>query len=358
MRFGRRARVVVASGLVMLTLVSLAWASPAWAAGPGLVTLKFKATHGLVHWNSKVGLSGSLAFADLSTTAGEQVTISMALPGGSPHVLQHVTLTATGEFSLSSPRMKKAGTYTFTADYAGNLNEEAASKSVDVHLTVITLKRSHKTVTFGQSVTITGHLEIYRRTAKHKIAIYRAVYPHATYRLVSTGKTDRRGNYSLNLEPGRLSVFIALWVASTPDPVFSNAEVVKVRAKITVALPADSGVSGGVHVLLVKGLCRPYPYSPTTFVFVCGFALVTVAPNRHGSDMCFDEQKHVASGWKTVFNWCKKLSRKSRFRVPLTDKSSRVKFDFPSDGPMTGNTSGWIYYRWVAVPLPPPAPRR
>ena len=346
---------------IVASVLTLAAGTPAFAAGPGLVTLTLKASPGLVQWNQRAKVSGKLSFQDTNTTDGESVTLSVTPPGGVKTQISVIALTASGTFSINSSRLRTPGTYTFTADYGGNTLEEAATTDATTVLTVVKLSKSARTVGFKKRVTLTVHLDNYKQTAKHRVALWDAPYPKATFSQVATAKVKTKGkgkgDATFVMRPGKLTAFIASWSVVTPEAVASNVVWVRVRAKV-VPNTGQFGRQRAAHGRSGKFYLFYLPICTFTgFAWIgCISMRAKVSPNRHGSAVCFKEQVLSGTTWKTDMDACGTLGNGSGANAQLVGKEKvgvpyRVMAYFPADGVMARGDSTWVYFEFILFSL-------
>jgi hypothetical protein len=321
--------------------------------------LTLKASPGLVQWDQRAKVSGTLSFADLTTTDGESVTLSVTPPGGVKTQISVIALTAAGTFSINSSRLRTPGTYTFTADYAGNMTEEVATTNATTVLTVVKLSRSSRTVGFKKRVTLTVHLDNYKQTAKRRVALWDAPYPKATFSQVATAKVKTKGkgkgDATFVMRPGKLTAFIASWMVVSPEAVASNIVFVRVRAKVVPDIHAFttsgrySGRSGNYYRFYSSGLCS----SKYSWIG-CLNLYVKLQPKRGGGVLCYKEQHLTSKGWKNDAQDCELLNTRSVADALMTREkigvSRRVMAFYAGDAALVGSSSPWIYYEFVPIP--------
>lgn len=354
---GSRFRRWVAPILVSIVSSTLIVAgSPASrAAGIGVVTLAFGASPGLIQWGNRATLSGTLSFADSSSPDGEQVTLEMTPPGGLQGVVDVATLTPAGTFSVSSPILRTPGTYTFTADYPGNVIEAAATTDATTVLTVVKLSSSRRIVDFKQPLRLTVHLDNHRQTGMHRVALYDFPYPKTTATLIGAERVNSNGDATFLVHPGKLTAFVATWAVVSPDLVVSNTIWVRVRAEVVADVDSFitapntyTGQRSGAYYLFSQPPCF---HGYLTWVGCLHFRAL-VSPNSRGWNLCFIKQHMSMSGWKTDLATCGVLSRLSRAGVRLIRSEAagvrrRVMAYFPSNGILARGDSAWVYYEFV-----------
>ena len=196
-----------------------------------------------------VSLTGRLAYTAGSPAAGTKVTIVRSLAGSSATKTVTVNTAAGGAFKLTDIP-GAAGTYTYTASYAGDSAHEgvttARTASILRDPVTLTLRESLGTAGYHQPVTLTAHLGA--TYANRDVSIYAQPYGTTTRRLITSGRVSASGNLSVSYAPATDTTFSAVFTGDAryaPKTVITHVEV---RAAVS---PSDRGwyssaSSGGV----------------------------------------------------------------------------------------------------------------
>jgi len=101
----------------------------------------------------------------------------------------------------------------------------------------LSIRASEETVTFGATSNLTGRLRAQNNSGR-TIALDHNPFPFPAFTQLTTGRTDRQGDYSFTVRPARHTRYRARTVpASDYDLVVSSPEVlVRVRLRVGIRL--------------------------------------------------------------------------------------------------------------------------
>ncbi len=224
-------------------VVALQLATPiaAHAATGSMLTLQAKPAKAVV--GDHIDLSGTLTFDDASSSAGQTISLTREDAAGS-HPLPDVVTDGYGSYAATDT-VDVGGQVTYTASFAGTTDYDPATASDTVSVAKlashVSLAVSARTVTFGTSVHLTGHLG--GGTATRTLSIS-AKPVGGSETLVREADVGRHRDLHATFTPSKDTTFIArydgdLTHRSAHNNVITRVRVI-VRAKLTKAV-ARSG---------------------------------------------------------------------------------------------------------------------
>ena len=214
------------------------------------------------------------------------------------------------------------------------------------HKTSVSLKVSDSRINFNGSVTVTAHLEDYRRTHDKTLKIFAKPYGGNTKRIKS-GRVDRHGNLQARISLGRRTSFTATFDGDVDwKPATSRAQTVRVFASVKGRMIRNYGRSGSYALYHYRATCAGASHTG------CPEYGIKVSPNHHGETVYVTVQAFVSGGWHQVTSISGALSANST-AIAITYYSSRAVIgvnlrthaQFKGDAANLGRTSSWSYFR-------------
>jgi hypothetical protein len=214
------------------------------------------------------------------------------------------------------------------------------------HKTSVGLKVSDARVNFNGSVTVTAHLEDYRKTHGKTLEIFAKPYGGSSKRIKS-GRVDRHGNLQARLSLGRRTTFSATfggdvdWKSAT-----SRSLTVRVFARVQGKMIRNYGRSGSYALYHYKAKCTTAAHTG------CPEYGIRVSPNHHGETVYVTVQAFVSGGWHEVTNISGPLSSHST-AIAVTYYTNRAvvgvnlrtHVQYKGNPANLGRTSSWSYFR-------------
>jgi len=214
------------------------------------------------------------------------------------------------------------------------------------HKTSVALKVSDARINFNGSVTVTAHLEDYRKTHDKALDIFAKRYGGGTKRIKS-GRVDRHGNLRATISLQKRTSFVATfdgdvdWKAAT-----SRSLTVRVFASVKGRMIRNYGRSGSYALYHYKAKCTTAAHTG------CPEYGIKVNPNHHGDTVYVSVQAFVSGAWRDVTNISGPLGSNST-AIAVTFYSNRAVIgvnlrthvQFKGDVTNLGKTSSWSYFR-------------
>ena len=151
----------LAWSLVVLTMAGGLLVGVAPAALAVATTLTLSATPPTGNLGDQISLDGTLAFGDASPSEGESIDLTRTEWDGSVTSLADVAVAADGTFHLDDTP-SGGGDLTYTATFVAHdaFDGAVATDTVDLQrpASSVTASVSKQIVTFGEKITVTGHL--------------------------------------------------------------------------------------------------------------------------------------------------------------------------------------------------------
>jgi hypothetical protein len=233
-----------------------------------------------------------------SPAAGTTVKIVRSLAGSSATKTVTVRTAAGGAFKLTDIP-GAAGTYSYTASYAGDSTHEAVTTARTVSIlrdpVTLTLEESLGTAGYHQPVTLTAHLGA--TYANRNVSIYAQPYGTTTKRLIKSGRVSASGNLSVRYAPATDTTFSAVFAGDAryaPKTVTTHVEVHAAVSQSDRGWYASAS-SGGV-------LYRVFHQGGTLN------ATAMVAPNKKGECVAFQLEQYRQGGWVSTTGPCLSLN--------------------------------------------------
>jgi hypothetical protein len=294
-------------------------------------TLSLSAAPAHLAVGDTVDLDGSLAFSDASSAAGRTVTLTRTDASGTSTVGDAITDSA-GAYHLTDHPPAGDVMYTATFDAVDHYLTATAQDSVTVDKlpSSVSVKVSRGTVTFGQTVRITGHLG--GGTDSRVLGLYAKPYGGDPI-LLKKATVDGNGDLTASYAPKKTTTFIARFEGDdTHDP--SNDQVTTKVRVILNAKMVDFASTSGKYKVYRSGT---YPK-----------CLVHVTPNHKGSSVQFVLQAYVKGSWRSVDRGSFRLNADSLVAVKVgitPGYNARIQAKLPSHADHLGDSSPWLYFR-------------
>jgi hypothetical protein len=232
------------------------------------------------------------------------------------------------------------------ADTARGLVVVPLTGKGEKHKTSVSLKVSDSRVNFNGSVTVTAHLEDYRRTHNKTLEIFAKPYGAGSKRIKS-GHVDRHGNLQARMSLTRKTTFVATFDGDVDwKPDTSPSKAVRVYASVKGKMIRNYGRSGAYALYHYNAKC-------TTASHVnCPEYAIKVSPNHGGDKIYATVQAYVGGSWHNLSTIDGRLSGSSTALeiIYYTNRNVigvnlRTHAQFKGDAANLGRTSSWSYFR-------------
>jgi hypothetical protein len=211
--------------------------------------------------------------------------------------------------------------------------------------TSVSLKVSDTRVNLNGSVTVTAHLEDFRRTDSKVLKISATPYGGSS-KPIRSGKVDRHGNLQARMSLSRKTTFVATFPGDVNDkPDASRSKAVLVFASVKGKMIQNDGRSGRYAL---------YRYTPRCGKSHVGCPLygIKVSPNHRGKKISVTLQAFVGGGWRNQLSVSGPLSAHSTqiaiffySGTGVININLRAHVQFKGDADHLGRTSAWSYFR-------------
>jgi len=214
------------------------------------------------------------------------------------------------------------------------------------HKTSVSLTISDSRVNFNGSVTVTAHLEDYRKTHDKTLEIFAEPFGAGSKRIKS-GHVDRHGNLQARMSLTRKTSFFAKfdgdvdWKAAT-----SPSQSVRVYASVKGKMIQNYGRSGSYALYHYSAKCTSASH------LHCPEYAIKVSPDHGGEKIYATVQAYVSGAWRTVTTVDGPLSHSSTALLitfysnrSVIGVNLRTHAQFKGDAANLGRTSSWSYFR-------------
>src|SRR3954470_15583059 len=298
-------------------------------------TLTLDASPSTAKVGDQIVLSGSLTFADSSSSAGQTITLTREDAAGTGQVGDATTASSPdGSYSLADTAPLE-GTLTYHAWFAGDATYDPAQASDTVSVSKkashVSLVVSAHAVTFGASVHLTAHLG--RGTDSRILAIY-AKPDGESEKLIREAKAGRHRDLHATYTPSKDTTFIARYHGDVAHRAAHDVAVTRV-AVIVRAHMLKGSMSGRVHV---------YRHGEPASCYV------RVVPNHKGFAVRATLQMFTSGRWRKSASKSFRLNASSitGFRIRGTrNVNFRVHVALSTHHDHLGGTSPWLYLRFL-----------
>jgi hypothetical protein len=282
--------------------------------------------------------------ASIKGTARADYTIdSDSCSGHSP--LPNATCTVSIIFDPSSGASRPARVE-LPADTARGIVVIPLTGKGEKHTTSVSIKVSDLRVKFNGSVTITAHLEDYRKVHNKTLFILEKPYGGAS-KAIKSAKVDRHGNLQAKVS---LQKRTSVWAQFGGDvdwkPATSRSLTVRVFASVKGRMIRNYGRSGAYALYHYKGSCTTAAHTR------CPEEAVKVSPNHKGDTITATLQAFTGGKWRFVTSISGALSANSTAVVityytgpGVIGVNLRTHVQFKGDAENLGRTSSWQYFR-------------
>ncbi len=231
------------------------------------------------------------------------------------------------------------------ADTARGLVVIALTGKGEKKKTSVSLKVSDTRVNLNGSVTVTAHLEDFRKTASKVLKIYATPYGGSS-KAIKSGRVDRHGNLQARISLSRKTSFVAKFAGDVNyKPDTSPSRVVLVYASVTGKMIRNYSRAG-------KYALYHYTKRCTSAHTGCPLYGIKVSPNHRGKKIYVALQAFVGGAWRNQLSVSGPLTSKSTQLVIFFYNNSgvinvnlRTHVQFKGDADHLGRTSSWSYFR-------------
>jgi hypothetical protein len=209
----------------------------------------------------------------------------------------------------------------------------------------VSLKVSDTRVNLNGSVTLTAHLEDFRKTSSKVLKIYATPYGGSS-KAIRSGKVDRHGNLRAKISLSRKTTFVAKFAGDVNyAPDASPSKVVLVYASVKGKMIRNYSRAGKYAL---------YHYTPkcTKSHKGCPLYGIKVSPNHHGKTIYVTLQAFVGGAWRNQLSVSGPLAANSTQVVlfyyngaGVINVNLRTHVQFKGDADHLGRTSSWSYFR-------------
>jgi hypothetical protein len=324
-------RTVALAGALV---VALQLAAPTDAFAATATTLTLEATPPTAKVGDAIALSGALSFEDLSSSAGQTITLTRDDAGGANQPLGDVVTDSDGSYSATDT-VDVGGSVTYHASFAGSPGYDPAQASDDVTVSKlasrVSLDASARAVTFGASVHLTAHLS--RGTESRVVAIF-AKPDGGTEKQIRKATVDRHGDLHATFTPSKDTTFTARFEGDLSHHGAHDEAVTRVRVIVRAKLTQAIARSGRYHIYR-RGTRAP--------------CLVRVLPNHKGFAVRATLQMFTNGRWRRSASKSFPLNASSLAGFAIRGTANvnfRVHVSLPTHADHLGDTSPWLYLRF------------
>jgi hypothetical protein len=323
-------RTVALAGALV---VAVQLAAPTVAFAATATTLTLDATPATARVGDAIALSGTLSFEDLTSSAGQTITLTRDDAGGS-HPLPDAVTDSDGSYSATDT-VDVGGDVTYHASFAGAPGYDPAEASDDVTVSKlaskVSLDASTRAVTFGASVHLTAHLS--RGTESRVVAIF-AKSDGGTEKQIRKAAVDRHRDLHATFTPSKDTTFTARFEGDLSHRGAHDEAVTRVRVIVRAQLTKAVARSGRYRIYR-RGSRAP--------------CLVHVVPNHKGFAVRATLQMFTNGRWRRSAGKSFPLNASSLagFAIRGTPNVNfRVHVSLPTHADHLGDTSPWLYLRF------------
>ena len=211
--------------------------------------------------------------------------------------------------------------------------------------TSVSLKTSDTRVNFNGSVTVTAHLDGYRKTHDKTLKIYAQPY-HGSSKVIKKGRVDRHGNLQVRTSVGRKTSFFAKFDGDVDyKPATSGSKTVLVFVAIKSKMLQNYGRAGKYALYRYTARCTKSHRG-------CPLYGIKVSPNHRGKKIYVTLQAFVGGAWRNELSVSGALTANSTQLViffysgaGVINVNLRTHVEFKGDADHLGRTSSWSYFR-------------
>jgi len=260
-----------------------------------------------VYLGTSVNITGTLSLSTGAPPAGTAVTITRTEQGSASEQNFSVTTGTGGTFSLADTP-PGAGTFTYTASYAGTQSVAAASaaQTVTVKKLVpsLTLSTGHATVNYDSQIKLTAHLGT--TYSVRTIAIYAHDLSGNKTVLLRRARVSSKGELTVSYRAPHSTTFTVEFAGDAKYAARSVSKTVRVRASVSQHVSGNYGTEhrgGHLYYLFAKNKTLD--------------SKLTVKPNSRGQCVKFEVEIYYQGAWTSETTGCGKLSKSSTLLLKL-----------------------------------------
>jgi hypothetical protein len=324
-------RTVALAGALV---VALQLAAPTGALAATGTALTLAATPATAKVGDAIDLSGTLSFADLSSSAGQTITLTRDDAAGSGQPLGDVVTDSDGSYSATDT-VDVGGSVTYHASFAGSPGYDPAQASDDVTVSKlaskVSLAVSARAVTFGTPVHLTAHLG--RGTESRVVAIF-AKPDGGSEKRIRKARVDRHRDLHATFTPSKDTTFTARFDGDLAHRGAHDEAVTRVRVIVRAQLKKAVARSGRYRIYR-RGTRAP--------------CVVRVLPNHKGFAVRATLQMFTNGRWRPSAKKAFPLNASSLAGFAIRGTANvnfRVHVSLPTHADHLGDTSPWLYLRF------------
>jgi hypothetical protein len=296
-----------------------------------------------VNLGTSVHVTGTLSLSTGAPPAGTAVTVIRTEQGSTGTQTFPVTTGTGGAFSLADTPAG-AGTYTYTASYAGSQSVAAANaaRTVTVKKLVpsLTLSTGHTTFNYEPKISLTAHLGA--TYSVRTIAIYAHDLSGNKTVLLRRARVSSKGELTVSYRAPHSTTFTVEFAGDAKYAARSVSKTVQVRAAVSQHVTGNYGTEhqgGRLYYLFAKNKTLD--------------SKVTVTPNQRGQCVKFEVQIYYEGAWTGATTNCGELTKASTVLLRLSLHGGvsgvpyRVRGEFlpaRSDHANLGADTSWAYF--------------
>ena len=325
----------IGSFLVVLTLAGGLLVGVAPAAFAVTTTVTLVATPPTGQLGDTIDLDGTLAFGDATTAEGESVALTRQDWDGSVQPLGDAVVAADGTYHLEDTPAS-GGDLIYTATFAAHdgFDPATASDTVDLgrNASTVTAGVSKARVTFGEKVTITGHLAA--ATGDEELTITAQPVGSGDQVLLVDDVNDA-GNLALQVTPNKTTTYVVSFAGDGAKEPSSDQTLTQVKVKLSARL---------VDFRSRQGKYKVYPRGGRAK------CKIKVSPNHYGFSVNAYLQGFINGTWTTVDSGSAPLSPSSTQLVKAFGSSgikARIRIEMVGHADHIGDRSPWLYFTFA-----------
>ncbi len=287
-----------------------------------------------------VTIDGTLRTTGASPVAGATISVSRTGPGGTAKLTE--TTGADGSYSVTDTP-PSAGTFTYTASYAGDASVAPATATGTVTVSKMAPGLSMSVTPTAATYRPVVHITVHLGTANgdKTVSVYAKPAGATRQALLKTGTVSSTGTMSLTFPTTYNTTFSAVFAGDASYTPKSVSVAVSVGASVTMQV-------GGYYASKSIGSVTYRLYHQTKKLI----AAVLVAPNKHGECVKFDLQELYKGKWYDSLTGCGTLGANSTAGAIYTLSKADLGFHYRlraeyQRGTDTRNQSadgGWQYF--------------
>ena len=325
----------LASSLIVLTMAGGLLVGVAPAASAVTTTLTLSATPPTGNLGDQISLDGTLAFGDASPAEGETIDLSRTEWDGSVTSLADAVVEADGTFHVDdSP--PKGGDLTYTATFVAHdaFDGAVATDTVDLQrpASSVTASASKQTITFGDTITVTGHLG--PSSDSDELTITATPVGGGEQELI-TGDVNGNRNLQVTHRPNRTTTYTVSFAGDGGHEASSAQATTQVKVKVTARLVDFRSKQGKYRIYGRGGRAK---------------MRIKVSPNHFGFSVNGYLEGYVNGAWTPFDSGAAPLSPSSTQLFKAFGSSGvkwRMRAEMVGHADHLGNFSPWRYFRFA-----------